>query len=627
VKPLGTLPFNGTNNGDQEWMCFSTTGGATQNFFYIFTTYNTNYMRFTNNGEVAYFTNNLPIQVGVWYHVAVTLPSSGTAYFYFNGTQYSAGTPTSTYTLNNISVAKTPGGSGTSLGANCEIADLRVYTSILSAPQIFGIYQSQGIPPRMALTPSTGGLPNPNYAWNFDGTAIDSISGIVPTLANVNGVDTTGVYSTWANQLIYDSTAAKYGTAISLRNPNGPTITSNALYFRNTSGLSLPFGDTASSTVTFWVKFLDTRSGVPDNTILFLSRNSGQVTYYIANYGTTIGTYGSWQGPSVAGPNVTLTPVNGTWYHISLVITNTRSTMYLNGSAGTPVTYTAVAGGSSNVWNSLALASYDFGAAVNRTATSSIEIDDLRIYTQGLTPAQIQTIYQSGGNLYGATTVQPTYLWSFNGSNVDSISYVIPSTFTGCTYTPGRLAQALSIINTTTSGGTNSATYPVNVNDSGNLSFCFWVNIISNSLANTPTIFQFNVSTSGSTYLQLFLLGSPGNFFLQSSSPSSLNMNASLLPVNYGTWYHMAVVTNGSTLTWYINNIIYTQSGFTNPRSYTGNGSYATLNIGSATSGNGVANNMIINDFRIYNTALSAQQIQGIYLSGGAPPSAVLTSG
>jgi hypothetical protein len=89
----------------------------------------------------------------------------------------------------------------------------------------------------------------------------------------------------------------------------------------------------------------------------------------------------------------------------------------------------------------------------------------------------------------------------------------------------------------------------------------------------------------------------------------------------------MAVVTNGSTLTWYINNIIYTQSGFTNPRSYTGNGAYATLNIGRATSGNGVANNMIINDFRIYNTALSAQQIQGIYQSGGILPSMALTKG
>jgi hypothetical protein len=514
----------------------------------------------------------------------------------------------------------------------CYIQDFRIYNTALSTPQIFGIYQSQGIPPRLTMVPATGGLPDPLYAWQFNGTAVDSISGIVPTLANVNGVDTTGVYSTWANQLIYDSTAAKYGSAISLRNPNGPTITSNALYFRNTSGIRIPFGDVASSTVTFWVKFLDTRVAGADNTILFLSRDSGSVNYYIANYGTNIGTYGSWQGPAAVGPNVTLSPVNGTWYHISLVITNTRSTMYLNGSAGTPVTYTAVAGGSSNVWNSLALASYDFGGASGRASTSSIEIDDLRIYNTPLTPAQIQTIYNSGGNLYGATTAQPSLLWSFNGSNVDSVTQLSPTTTLGTpTYVSGLYGQAISFTGTIgATPATSNIYYAItpNIPVSSGFSMSVWAYIPA--LATTITganVFWALNNGGGNGFRCLYNRNSGGIHQWQmqyygGSTPTYVVYNGVLA----NQWYNLTnTMSSSGEHAFYMNGVqigTYTITG--------GSSGISGQNIYAATVGSGQQYNQFVGyvqDLRFYNTALSAPQIQGIYLSGGVRPSAVLTSG
>jgi hypothetical protein len=230
--------------------------------------------------------------------------------------------------------------------------------------------------------------PNLLYLWNFDGTAVDAVGGIAPTQAYISGTLVTSP-ATLASSLIYDSSTAKYGSAISLSNPSGPGTTTNTIYYKN--NLNIPFAGGASSTVTFWVKFLNSYSAGGDNTILFLSINGGPRNYYIYNGVGSIGTYGNWTGSSVGGPSVPLTPVNGTWYHLTLVITSTSSTMYLNGSAGTTTTYTSPTPG---VWNSLALATYDFGAYPSG-ATSSIEIDDLRVYNTALSAAEIQVVYQS----------------------------------------------------------------------------------------------------------------------------------------------------------------------------------------------------------------------------------------
>jgi hypothetical protein len=508
-----------------------------------------------------------PVSIGTWANVAFTYQqntaTSNTMFVWTNGG--SQGFNTFSGTVNNTFGNWYIGGDTNLASMSGYISDLRI---IIGGTPITTAIFSNAITP-YSLTPPTG-TNNSEVAYTIQSQFS-------------NNYTTSGQYGqALTNTSIQYAISFPAGTAISA------SMWVNLL-------LQPQYVDQFFATNNFTMSLVNntrgpTGSGSPYN---FIMQNSSSL-------------YNLAQGALRA-------VLNG-WYHVVGVYDSTGyATYYINGTITTlgnpqqavPVatTYIIIAGGK-NIFKGY--------------------IDDVRIYNTALSAAQIKTIYQSGGNLYGAQTVQPALLWSFNGSNVDSVSSVVPSTFTGCTYTPGKLAQALSIINTT-SDGTNSATYPVNVNDSGNLSFCFWVNIISNSLANSPTIFQFNVSTSGSTYLQLFITGSPGNFFLQSSSPSSLIMNANGLPVNYGSWYHMAVVTNGSTITWYINNIIYTQSGFTNPRSYTGNGAYATLNIGRATSGNGVSNNMIINDFRIYNTALSAQQILGIYQSQGIPPSLTMT--
>jgi hypothetical protein len=93
--------------------------------------------------------------INAWNHVSVTLKNGvGTAYM--NGSlapyqnfNFASGSFTSnTFVLcgdGQYSYFPTSGGS------SCEVQDLRVYNTALTATQIQGIYQSQGIPPRASL--------------------------------------------------------------------------------------------------------------------------------------------------------------------------------------------------------------------------------------------------------------------------------------------------------------------------------------------------------------------------------------------------------------------------------------------------------------------------------------------
>jgi hypothetical protein len=91
-------------------------------------------------------------------------------------------------------------------------------------------------------------------------------------------------------------------------------------------------------------------------------------------------------------------------------------------------------------------------------------------------------------------------------------------------------------------------------------------------------------------------------------------------------WSHVAFVINATTISMYFNGVyqsgasgVYTSLGLS---SFTG-----PIQLGSSQAGPNYGLLGYMQDFRMYNTALSAQQIQGIYQSGGAPPQASLTSG
>jgi hypothetical protein len=280
----------------------------------------------------------------------------------------------------------------------------------------------------MSLVYSAGGtMPLPTLAWDFNGTATDYVSGVKPSSANVNGV-----YQSTTTWPYYDTVSQKYGagSSIYLLNSGAPTVISNCIFFNTSTGINIPFGGSNTSTISFWYKFLTAPGGTVDNTLVFLTNNEGSKTSYIfaKNPSTSIGSYGNFSGASAGVPNSGSSQVTaGTWYHVAQTTTNTTQILYVNGTQVGSRTYTAINADNSNVWNSMSLGTYYFGT--NPGTGASCELEDLRIYKQVLTSAQIQAVYNQQGVPGRGAMTSSTYLPTLPGYSLVAVSK-LPSSFT-----------------------------------------------------------------------------------------------------------------------------------------------------------------------------------------------------
>jgi len=492
---------------------------------------------------------------------------------------------------------------GSSLGLTGYMQDFRMYNTALSAPQIFGIYQSQGIPPRLTMVPSTGGVPSPTYAWPFQNSVIDAVQGVYPASANVAGVN----WNTWLSGNTwpyYDSTAPVYGSNSIILNSINSAYSNGISYTINS-----PFGGSSSFAVCFWIK--------PIQTIL------NAYGYYL-RVQSTVGTINLWlnssYNPSFSASGSLGFIINGfpsstaslnKWTHIAVSIVNTSSNItsqfFTNGVGGVVSTGLPLLP-QSNVFTVLKVGFNNGGAGEWELGA---EFGDLRIFNTALSPAQIQTIYQSGGNLYGAQTVQPSLLWSFNGSNVDSITQLSPSITTGTPiFVSGIYGQAVSFTNPTSGNPTSNiyyATIPTRSSTSG-FTLSFWFKSTNSSFyfAGVPVAlansgyFYYYISNDGKLYPNPTTNGGP-------ATPATV----------LNTWYNISGVFTNGLLTTYLNGV---QS---NTHVIGAGVGGSSLFVGSGQGNYGFIGS--VQDLRLYNTALSAQQIQGIYLSGGVPPNMALT--
>jgi hypothetical protein len=232
-------------------------------------------------------------------------------------------------------------------------------------------------------------MPLPQYAWSFDGTTTDYVSGLTGT--------------TSVGPPTYNS-AGKYGSSIVFNNT--PGASPGTYYLTYTTGISL---STASGfTVCAWIKPLAV--GVSGNQA-FLSIG-GQNTFFmfqIDGSATNIHLFG--QNPFTVPNNINgsaFSVTQSTWIHAVMVFSGTSITTYYNGTLKdslslvvSPVTFSALGLGNRS--------------AVNADSAANGELDDLRIFDRALTSAQVQSIYnQQGvpgrGVLSNAIGTSKTYL-------------------------------------------------------------------------------------------------------------------------------------------------------------------------------------------------------------------------
>lgn len=205
------------------------------------------------------------------------------------------------------------------------------------------------------------------------------------------------------------------------------------------------------------------------------------------------------------------------------------------------------------------------------------------------------------------------------GSGIVVISYV-SALYPAPTYVPGIYKQAINFNNTLAAAGQPPNCYVTYDVSSFNLSsnsatMSLWLNSGLTYPSTTGTT-PFYVNLQGTSYNGLYTSGTSSNItFRTGASPA---VNAGTWPGQTGVWdHHCAVFSNigagsSNTITTYYANGSLIGTANNSIQSFT------TLNIGCQNTGSNGAL-CSIDDVRLFNTALTATQVQSIYLARGMP--------
>ena len=223
--------------------------------------------------------------------------------------------------------------------------------------------------------------PQPNLAWQFESSNVDSITGLAPNAST---------FVPTALQFAPTYVPGEYGQAINFNNtllPTGTAANSYVSYDVTSFGLS-----SNSGTMSLWI-----------NSGLSYPITAGCNPYYISLNGTT---YYSFQTETSArssisfhtgsSPNIIITQSaqTGVWNHYCAVFSNvgttgasnTASYFYFNGALV----------GSGNTLSQAFTGLY-VGCNSGPGGGALCSIDDLRLFKTALSAAQVQTIYNAQG--------------------------------------------------------------------------------------------------------------------------------------------------------------------------------------------------------------------------------------
>jgi hypothetical protein len=426
-------------------------------------------------GSIAFSSSVQEYNTGNWCHLAVTLSNVGQvagttlSRFYFNGVFQGSNTHTigTAGSFNSIWIAaQSNGGTDGVMGGFFYAQDLRIYNQALSAAQVYGIYQSQGIPPRITMASA----PQPSLLWSFNGSNVDSVTQLSPSFSTVDNANPQTYLPSYV--------AGKFNNAVYFNNQNAylqgfDQNTANSYLAYN---ITQPFVSNNMS-FSFW---MNPTYSASDTTAFetFIQMYDGYNYYNVFRnyYNDTKGpifsnsqisgyggrpAYKAWNTYSSATPYV-----KNKWYNIAVTLSNvsadtgnTIAYYYVNGVFQNSNTFSVA--GCSTISKLYLGAGYYYGDPPVCTTGSTSQIQDVRLYNTALSSAQIFGIYQSGGIpptlTYGATTPRPSLLWRFNGSNVDSVSGINPTIFPTLAVGYGQLVGSAAYV--TAPGGSNVSLY------------------------------------------------------------------------------------------------------------------------------------------------------------------------
>ena len=204
----------------------------------------------------------------------------------------------------------------------------------------------------------------------------------------------------------------------------------------------------------------------------------------------------------------------------------------------------------------------------------------------------------------GVTLPTPLAAYSFSeGSGTttaDSSGNAHTLTLNSATWTTGHTGTGIT--NTSTGQGAGAAF----VGSSAAVTMMAWIQPLDLPAGGTRVamgLFQ----TGGNTDVAIFT--ERGDFGTPNVLQCDLRINGSLNALHgpaltVGTWVHVAITFNGTTAALYVNGSLYTSSSLSGT---VGDGDRIT--VGGSDPGNSYDSDVIIDDARVFGTALNAAQV------------------
>src|SRR3989344_5160372 len=327
--------------------------------------------------------------------------------------------------------------------------------------------------------------------------------------------------------------------------------------------------------------------------------------------------------------NIISSPINdGNWHHFAFTRVGATLTVYIDGKfdTGTPFGNPKIGAGTANISNAgtVLLAK---GTCASQFSGST---DDVRVYNRALSVAEIQRLYRIGAtakfgisNNSGSLTQGLVGYWSFNDNDMAQSpnnmfaldrsgkgnNGRLNNTATSSVRVSGKIGQGLSFdgSNDYVNIG-NSTTYYFN----GTLPFAIslWFKHNGNARA---MISRYNAGVVGNW--EFFLTNSGGVKLraLREITPYTITGNTVL---NSNTWYHGVFLYDGVNMQLFLNgerDATPVASG-----NISADQSNLSVVIGSEPN-NGVPGQIfdgLIDDVRVYNRALTADEIKRLYNLG-----------
>ncbi len=562
----------------EKFIISRSTSTAAKDAHYIFYTYAGKLRFHIGNGVTANSIDpaSETLTDNQWYHVVAVL-SSTTLRVYINGIQYGT---TTTRTIDPNVSAKTIIGAnvqGTVHFQNGYLDDVRIYNRALSADEIRYLYNRKG----------------PVGWWKFD-------EGTASTTFDSSGNGNTGIWSGTGTHW----TTGKINSAGQFA-----STTSDYVNAGNDAILDI----TSAITVEAWIKTSSNASymGIVSKRIAW-SANDFEFQMTSGRPRFTYNT-GNKDIYAATTPNVR----DGNWHHIVATLSGTTETIYIDGIQNVQETDgEAIVPGTQNLF----IGRYAGGVDSYFTGL----IDDVRIYNYARTAAEIRTDYNSGfavkfGGSYDLTQGLVGY-WSF-GEGSGSVAYDVTENNNDGTLNNFVFDSSSGWTSGNAAANTGGALKFDGVDDSvdagdgasvditgTNISIGLWVKVIS--FTTTPGDYDSLVSkmNSGASSWQYSILinydGTIYSTFADLSIPTTNLWAASL-----NTWQYIVLTYDGSWLKAYKDGVKIIDVARTGSLT----SSNRDLVIGNALAGGSRGANAVIDDVRIYNHALSADEIRYLY--------------